>query len=152
MRATDGALVNTVYVDTSAWVALFANESGAAGVRQWMLGHQESVLCSAQWCVTEFASALSVKVRYGGISQAQADAAWAEFEQLCDGGVKLLPVETQDFSTAAMLCRVTQSAMRSGDALHLAVALRSRCKNLISLDKNLNLNARANDLNVVALV
>ena len=141
-----------MYVDTSAWVALFANESSAAGVRQWMLSHQDAVLCSAQWCVTEFASALSVKVRYGSIDQAQADVAWAEFEQLFDGGVKLIPVEPQDFSTAAMLCRVTQSAMRSGDALHLAVAMRSRCKELLSLDRNLNLNARANDLNVVALV
>lgn len=141
----------SVYVDTSVLVALFGNEATAPTIHKWLAFNKDRNLCSASWCVTEFASAVSVKVRGGSFSELQAERAWQEFEEACNGDIELLSVQEQDFSTAASLCRVGLSAMRAGDALHLAVAMRHRCSLMLSLDRNLNLNAQANDLDVVNL-
>jgi uncharacterized protein len=139
-----------VYADTSALVALFAKESTALGIRNW-LNDESNVLCAADWCVTEVASALSVKVRSKTLAQEEADLSWAAFEQACQGAIELLPVLAQDFSRAAQLCRVAVSGLRAGDALHLAVALRQNCKQLLSFDRNLNINAQATGLKLVTL-
>ena len=76
----------------------------------------------------------------------QADAAWQTFGAACDGLLDLLPVQAEDYATAAQMCRMPQAGLRAGDALHLAVALRSGCDALLSFDKILNQNARASGL------
>lgn len=139
-----------IYADTSALVALFAKESAAHAIRLW-LENESNVLCSADWCVTEVSSALSTKVRSNALTQQDADFAWETFEQSCQGDLELLPVLPQDFSHAAQLCRVAASRLRAGDALHLAVALRQNCQQLLSFDRNLNINAQATGLKLVSL-
>lgn len=139
-----------IYADTSALVALFAKESTANAIRSW-LENESNVLCSADWCISEVSSALSMKVRSNSLTQDDADFAWDTFEQSCQGDLELLPVLPQDFLRAAQLCRVPASGLRAGDALHLAVALRQNCKQLLSFDRNLNLNAQATGLKLVTL-
>jgi uncharacterized protein len=138
-----------VYLDTSVLVALVANEPGAPSLKRWLAGAQAALLCSSDWCVPEVASALSLKVRTGQFNDAQADAAWQAFGAACDGLLDLLPVQATDYATAAQMCRLPQAGLRAGDALHLAVALRSGCDALLAFDQNLNKNARASGLQLI---
>lgn len=140
-----------VYLDTSALVALVANEPNAPSVKRWLAAADAAPLCSSDWCVPEVAGALSLKVRTGQLDERQADAAWQAFGAACDGLLDLLPVQATDYSTAAQMCRMPQAALRAGDALHLAVALRSGCAALLAFDRNMNKNARASGLQLITI-
>ncbi|KNZ33977.1 MAG: hypothetical protein AD742_03365 [Methylibium sp. NZG] len=148
MPATDSP---KVYVDASALVALVTTEPYTAAIKQWLRTHEQVPLVSADWCVPEVASALSIKVRSRQMSADLADEAWNEFGAACDGRLQLTPVAATDFSFAAQMCRVPQSGLRAGDALHLAVALRSECGALLCLDELLNRNAEASGLALIRL-
>ncbi len=135
-----------VYADSSCLVAMVAVEPWTADVMQWIEARAGQPMHSADWCATEVAGALSIKVRTGQLSSALADAAWTEFEGACDGLLRLVSVTSADFVLAARLCRIDDANLRAGDALHLAVALRLQCRAMWSLDRNLNLNARAHGM------
>jgi uncharacterized protein len=139
-----------IYLDTSVLVALVANEPGAPSVKRWLAGPDAAPLCSADWCVPEVATALSLKVRTGQLDETQADAVWQAFGAACDGLLDLLPVQAMDYSIAAQMCRMPQAGLRAGDALHLAVALRCGCDSMLAFDQNLNRNARASGLRLIA--
>jgi uncharacterized protein len=138
-----------VYVDTSALVALVTTEPRSAALKQWLRDHGGASLISGDWCVPEVASALSIKVRSRQIDSGLADEAWNEFGAACDGLLQLTPVAATDFSLAAQMCRIAQSGLRAGDALHLAVALRSECGALLCFDELLNRNAEASGLALI---
>jgi predicted nucleic acid-binding protein len=139
------------YLDSSALVAFVCNEPTAPALKRWLTGLGDESLCSSDWCVPEVASAVALKVRTGQLAEAQADAAWAAFGEACDGLLQLLPLEAADCSLAAQMCRVHQSGLRAGDALHLAVALRSQCDALLAFDHDLNRNAQAGGLALISL-
>jgi uncharacterized protein with PIN domain len=54
-----------VYVDTSVLVALCVREPKSAAVTRWYAACREELVC-AVWCMTEFASALGIKLRQHG--------------------------------------------------------------------------------------
>jgi predicted nucleic acid-binding protein len=140
-----------VYVDASALVALVTTEPRTAALKQWLRAHEQVPLVSADWCVPEVASALSIKVRSRQLDADLADEAWNEFGAACDGRLQLTPVVATDFSLAAQMCRVPQSSLRAGDALHLAVAVRSECSAMLCFDELLNRNAEASGLALIRL-
>ena len=57
-----------VYVDTSVVVALLTVESKTPGVAAWFTALSETPVC-ADWLLTEFSSAVSIKVRAKQLSQ-----------------------------------------------------------------------------------
>lgn len=130
-----------VYVDTSALVALIVNEVNSAAVAKWYAG-TKAELVSAAWCVPEFASALGIKQRAGQLDAQQAQQAWVRFERLVANDLKLLPVEPVDFHRAARMTLDAGSALRAGDALHLACAERSGAKSVVTLDAVMARNAQ----------
>jgi predicted nucleic acid-binding protein len=138
-----------IYVDTSAIVALLVNEPGSAAVAGWYAAVRGE-LTSATWCVTEFGSALGLKQRTAQIDAGLAQAAWARFERLVAGDVRLLPVTAADFHRAALLTLDAASAIRAGDALHLACAERHGARELATLDAVMAKNARCIKLKPVA--
>ena len=141
-----------IYVDTSALVPVFVGEARSAAIAQWLAGQQPGGLCSAIWCVSEMASALSLKTRQRLIQPDVADDAWQSFIEACDDGLlTLLAVEQDDFQLAAHLCRDAGSGLRAADALHLAVAMRTQSKSMQSFDSVLNRNAAAHGLNLIDL-
>lgn len=137
-----------IYLDTSVVVPLFVREPASEAVSAW-LGANTATLVAADWLVTEFASALSIKVRRGEVEPATAKRVWSEFETLCAGGLRLVPVSRNAFAKAAGLARDTHSGLRAGDSLHLAVALESGVKFLATADGNLDANARRQGLETV---
>ncbi|MSQ73450.1 MAG: PIN domain-containing protein [Betaproteobacteria bacterium] len=139
-----------VYVDTSVLVALYSKEHKSATVSRWYAACADE-LVSALWCVSEFASALSIKQRTGQIDEAALQAAWQQFERLCASDLVLLPLEPRTFHRAAVFSLDPASGLRSGDALHLAAALDSKARSMATLDDVLARNCRRMKLKVVAL-
>lgn len=140
-----------IYVDTSVLVALFTNESASAAVSRWY-GDCPEDLASATWCVTEFASALNIKMRTGQIDEKAARTAWEQFERLCASDLQLFPVEPSTFHRAARLALDPASGLRAGDSLHLAVALDSKAKSMVTLDSVLARNSSTMGLTMVDLL
>jgi len=130
----------TIYVDVSVWIALLSNEATSPVLKSW-LESETGVLLTSRWSVVELSSALSIKVRRMEFPQEQALALAGRFDALVSAQVRLVPVASADYDHAAAMCRNAGSGLRAGDALHLAVASRARASHLITLDKNMTLNA-----------
>ena len=99
-----------IYLDTSVVVALLTPEERSAQALDWF-GQSREPLISSDWLITETHSALGIKQRHHGLSSGARQAA----DLLQDPGLGL----------------------RAGDALHLAVALHSRCTHLASFDSRM---------------
>jgi uncharacterized protein len=130
-----------LYVDTSVLVALCTNEAKTLDVNQWYARCTQD-LVSATWCVTEFGSAMGLKLRTGQLTAEQAHIAWAQFERVCANDLQLLPIAPATFHKAALLTMDGASGLRAGDALHLACALEAKVKGMATLDVLLAKNAK----------
>ena len=134
-------MTNMVYVDTSVLVPLFLNDPHSPAVAHWY-ANETSELVAAAWCVPEFASALGIKQRTGAINAQQAQDAWARFERMVAADLRLLAVEPAHFHRAAELVLDAASALRAGDALHLACAEAAGASQMATLDEVLSRNAQ----------
>ena len=137
-----------IYVDTSVAVALFVPEGKTAAITEW-LATTDAALVSADWILTEFASALSIKERRGDLSAADAETVWSEFRSFCGAGLSLVAPNRKAFETAARLARDASSNLRAGDALHLAVALDAGVSHIATTDAVLDANAKRHGLTSV---
>lgn len=136
-----------IYLDTSVAVPLFVPEPISVAVDGWIESCTAPLIAS-DWILTEFASALSLKVRRGEIDAGQATAAWNGFDEFCRAGLRLLPVSRKAFDAAAKLARKAGSGLRAGDSLHLAMAMEAGALGFATADDTLDRNAQANGLNV----
>ena len=140
-----------IYIDTSVWIAQHTLEATTMAVQRWVDGQDiESFVC-AHWVKTEYASALSIKRRTGALSEAHFALAHRRFADICVAGPDWVAVREEDFFEAARLCADPANALRAGDALHLAVALRVGCAGFFTLDDVLNRNAAAHGLQTFSL-
>jgi len=122
-----------IYLDTSALVPLFFNETASEqtlarvgeGDRAWL----------SRWTIAEFSSAVAFKLRS---RQTQAPIAHAALmllrSKLESGDFLVAEIERGDFDEAARLCEAPASQLRTPDALHAAVAKRLRMP-LITCDR-----------------
>lgn len=140
-----------VYVDTSVLVPLFLNEPHSEAAANWY-AQEKSALVAAAWCVPEFASALGIKQRTGAIDAQQAQGAWAHFQRMVAADLRLLAVEPAHFHRAAELVLDAASALRVGDALHLACAEAAGATHLATLDEVLGRNATRLKIELVELL
>ena len=136
-----------IYLDTSVAIPLFIPEPTSDAVDAWFEACEDTLI-SADWILTEFATALSIKVRRGEIEQKQAQAAWKNFESFCQSGLRLVPVSRQAFGQAAQLVLNAASGLRSGDSLHLAMAIETGASSIATADINLAKNAKLKGLAV----
>jgi len=139
-----------VYVDTSVLVPLFLNEPRSVAAAEWY-AREKSALVAAAWCIPEFASVLGIKQRTGAIEAQQAQDAWTRFERMVAADLRLLPVAPVDFHRAAELVLDAASALRAGDALHLACAEAAGAKHIATLDDVLRRNAQRLKIKPVVL-
>jgi len=110
-----------LYLDTSVLVSALSNEPRSSVVEEWLSRQDESELGLSDWVVTEFSSALSIKIRTGAISDVQRGAMLAQFTRLTVDTFRVVPVTASAFRTAARFCDQSQLNLRSSDALHLAI-------------------------------
>lgn len=76
----------------------------------------------SDWVVTEFAAALSVKLRTAAIDEAVREAIDDQFETLRQHVLQTIPISSSHFQMAAHFARRAPFGLRAGDALHVAIA------------------------------
>ena len=137
-----------IYVDTSVIVALLTLEPKTQDVIAWYAGLRDTPSCS-DWLLTEFSSALSIKLRTGLINEVSAKRVRKEFALLAEGGLRIVPVSRGAFRHAAEMVRLHDHGLRAGDSLHLAVALELGASHMATLDGTLAANAKRNGMKLV---
>ena len=123
-----------LYLDTSVVVAATTNEPRTADVLAWFDLQDPEELAISDWVVTEFSSALSIKLRTRQIEAAERADALAAFAGLCANALAVLPVSRAQFRTAARFADQHALGLRGGDALHLAICGDQRAT-LCTLDR-----------------
>lgn len=137
-----------IYVDTSVIVPLLTTEPKTESVTAWFAGLHDTPICS-DWLLTEFSSAISIKLRTGSITGTNAKRVRKEFELLAGGGLRIVPVSRDAFRHAAKMARLHEHGLRSGDSLHLAVALELGASHMSTLDGTLAANAKRNGMRLI---
>jgi hypothetical protein len=110
-----------VYLDTSLIVAALTAELSTSRVHDWLLEQNFEDIVTSEWTVTEFSSALSLKLRTRQINLDQRAEAMAAFRDLLRDSLPIAQVRSEHFRTAARYLDRHELGLRSGDALHLAI-------------------------------
>lgn len=104
-------------------MAAVASEASSSRIQLWLGEQAPGTLLISDWAITEVSSALSMKLRTRQFDLSARAAAAAAFNSLILDSLILLPVLTQHFRAAAAYADRHELGLRSGDALHLAVAV-----------------------------
>ncbi|MGA1863991.1 MAG: type II toxin-antitoxin system VapC family toxin [bacterium] len=137
------------YIDTSVLAAYYCPEPLSEKVEEYMLGNDQPVISNL--VEVELCSAISRKVREGGMKKNDAGQIIKEFLSHLDEGFYIkLPIESHHYRLAREWIRQFNTALRTLDALHLAAAF-SKGLTMITADKSLLKPAEILSLDVVVL-
>ncbi|HEY8260288.1 MAG TPA: type II toxin-antitoxin system VapC family toxin [Methylosinus sp.] len=126
----------TLYLDTSLLVAALTREARTDQIQGWLYEREPGALAISEWTVTEFSSALSLKMRTGAIDARLRADALAAAARLCSDSFALLPITSNEFRVATKFVDQHTLGLRAGDALHLAVSA-AHGATLCTLDRRL---------------
>ncbi len=124
----------TLYLDTSLLIAALTKEAETARVQKWLGQQAATALAVSDWVVTEFSSALAVKIRTRQMTADNRAGALAAFARLVEENFVLLPISGPQFHIAARFADNYALGLRAGDALHLAICA-DHGANLCTLDR-----------------
>jgi predicted nucleic acid-binding protein len=110
------------YLDTSVLVSALVQEVHSGRAQSWLGGQKSDELAISDWVISEFSSALSLKIRMKIISEEDRAASMAGFARLTKDFLTILPISSGHFRLAARFADRHELQLRAGDALHLAVA------------------------------
>ncbi|HTV68641.1 MAG TPA: type II toxin-antitoxin system VapC family toxin [Rhizobiaceae bacterium] len=139
-----------IYVDTSVMVAAIIPEQASERVRGWLEKQSADDLSVSDWTVTEFSSALSIKMRSGRLAIDDRNTVLEAFSRIVEESFERFRVERADFTAAARFAERHDLGLRAGDALHVAIAIANGTR-LATLDKTLAKAATAAGVNCILL-
>jgi predicted nucleic acid-binding protein len=124
-----------LYLDTSVLVRLFLPEADSDRLQRWIERQDSGGMCISEWTLTEFASALGLKVRSKQLEPEQALDARRLLGTLSAESFLVLTPTRADYVRAAAFLDEHELGLRAGDALHLAIALNEGIDTVYSLDR-----------------
>ena len=130
------------YLDASVLVALIVPEPSSRAVRQWFDKTRSDPRSVSDWCLTESASALGMKVRLREMSASELAKARTLLSSMVSASFELITPRRVDFELAADFLAQPSLGLRAGDALHLAVAVGAAAGPVVTLDKTMLVAAR----------
>jgi uncharacterized protein len=136
------------YLDTSVLVPLFVPEPLSDPIRAWFDAEAGATLAISAWTLTEFASAMGIKVRDKGLRPEQAQTACALMQTLATASLRVFTPTRGNFEQAAAYLAQHALGLRAGDALHLAIAQDQNAERFYTLDRRLITAARKLKLRV----
>jgi uncharacterized protein len=125
-----------LYLETSLFVAALTNETGTRPAQEWLGQQRAGDLGISDWVVTEFSSAMALKLRTGQVAPGDCADVLASFARMIAESLILVPVLSRHFRAAARLADQHGLGLRAGDALHLAICADHRAT-LCTLDRRL---------------
>lgn len=126
-----------LYFDTSFLVPLLLHEATSDRIEPFMARLAGRELAVSQWTRVEFASLLAREVRMGGLEARAAREVEKEFESVVKASFVVWLPTTEDFNLAREYLGRHRLGLRSGDALHLAIACNQGSEAIYSLDKTM---------------
>lgn len=130
----------SIYLDASALVALFVNDPLSARAHNAISGLTEPLIVS-DYAALEFSASMRRFARAKTLSVKDARAALQDFDAWVAAGCERAETFAADIATAGVFVRREDIALRSSDAVHVAVAHRVGAR-LLTFDKKLASNAR----------
>lgn len=123
------------YLDTSVLVPLFVPEPESDRVQRWMERQAGDVLTISDWTLTEFASAMGLKVRSKHLKAEHARHAQNLLESLATESFQVHTPTRDDYVRAGVFLGQPALGLRAGDALHLAIAHNAGASVVYSFDQ-----------------
>lgn len=137
------------YIDTSVLVAYYCPEGLSDKAEEFLTTHSQPAISALT--ELELFSAVSRKIREGGLSKRDANRIVATFISHTDGRFyTYLPVQLHHYRLARDWIGLFKLGLKSLDALHLAIAS-SEGLTIVSGDRNLSKSAEALGLKVILL-
>jgi predicted nucleic acid-binding protein len=125
------------YVDRCVLLSLVLGDSGYTDSERWLINQGDQTLWISHWVLLEVAGVIATCVRRGQLTAEQAQTIGSEFESFRQERLTLIEPRGTDFLQARQwLERCLHLPLRSGDALHLALAKRQQLT-VVSADRAL---------------
>jgi hypothetical protein len=125
------------YVDSCVLLSLVLGDSGYTDSERWLINQGDQTLWISHWVLLEVAGVIATCVRRGQLTAEQAQTIGSEFESFRQERLTLIEPRGTDFLQARQwLERCLHLPLRSGDALHLALAQRQQLT-VVSADRAL---------------
>ena len=115
-----------LYFDTSFLTPLLREEATSSQVERFVGGLAAGDLAISHWTRVEFSSLLALHVRGGDLSADAARKMDAGFDAMVEETFVVLLPDVDDFDLARQYLAHHKTALRAGDALHLAIAANHR--------------------------
>jgi len=103
-------------------VSALTREAATERVQIWLHQQDPTGLIISDWVSTEFASALSMKIRMSLLRIEDRANVTSLFTKLKAETLTVVPLSRDHFATAARYADQFALGLRAGDALHVAVA------------------------------
>jgi predicted nucleic acid-binding protein len=114
------------YLDTCILLSLLVPDSGSEAALRWFTAQERGPIWLSHWTWLEFSGVLGVCCRRGDISGSHLKAIHHEADALRRERLSLIEPVGADFLQAQQwLQQRPETSLRSGDALHLAIAQRN---------------------------
>ena len=139
-----------IYADTNVLLSLFCPDSLTAAAVAWYQNVGDPV-CISSWTVIEYRAHIGLRVRKGLMPRAKSVAVMKQLDSAAEKSFHLLAPSPEHFTTASNWLARPECALRSSDALHLAVAFGHGSKQFVTFDQPLAAAARKLGLPVALL-
>jgi predicted nucleic acid-binding protein len=124
----------TAYLDTSFVMPLVRPEARSRDIGNFLRQSREIALATSHWTRVEFCSVIARDVRMKTLRPPQAKTAISDFEQGVLPSFSLWAVSRKDCELARDYLQTFETGLRSGVALHLAIAVNNRADMIYTLD------------------